>query len=179
MKDKMLRPLLVTAAVMLAACGSQSATSQSAPPTPQPAGMITEFPLPTGVTGSNGITAGPDGNLWFTGYAMNSTGQFTDSKIGRITPTAQKSEVKLATPSSAPGDIITGPDGNLWFTEYDVNRIGRIPPAGQITEFPLSTPSNNAGGITTGPDGNLWFTESALNRSTSQFTDSKIGRITP
>jgi virginiamycin B lyase len=30
-----------------------------------PAGDITEFPLPRPLTRSFGITAGPDGNLWF------------------------------------------------------------------------------------------------------------------
>jgi len=43
-----------------------------------PAGSITEFPVPTADSGPWAITAGPDGNLWFTEYDGN--------KIGRITP---------------------------------------------------------------------------------------------
>jgi streptogramin lyase len=38
---------------------------------------ITEFTIPTANSGPNGITAGPDGALWFTEAAAN--------KIGRIT----------------------------------------------------------------------------------------------
>ncbi len=39
------------------------------------AGTITEFPVPSGTP--EFITAGPDGNLWFT--------EFNGDKIGRIT----------------------------------------------------------------------------------------------
>ena len=38
---------------------------------------ITEFPVPTAGGGALDITAGPDGNLWFT--------EGTGNKIGRIT----------------------------------------------------------------------------------------------
>lgn len=33
---------------------------------PASAQTITEFPLPSAGSNPNGITAGPDGNLWFT-----------------------------------------------------------------------------------------------------------------
>lgn len=42
------------------------------------AGAITEFPIPTANSIPKGITAGPDGNLWFT--------EDSADKIGRITP---------------------------------------------------------------------------------------------
>jgi streptogramin lyase len=41
------------------------------------AGTITEFPIPTISSFPTGITAGPDGNLWFTESSVG--------KIGRIT----------------------------------------------------------------------------------------------
>jgi hypothetical protein len=41
------------------------------------AATITEFPLPTPNSGPSGITAGPDGALWFS--------EETGNKIGRIT----------------------------------------------------------------------------------------------
>lgn len=41
-----------------------------------PSGTVTEFPLPSGHSGPNGITVGPDGTLWFTQDSGN---------IGRIT----------------------------------------------------------------------------------------------
>jgi hypothetical protein len=46
--------------------------------TPSRPGTITSFPVPTAASNPEGITAGPDGNLWFTEYNAN--------KIGRITP---------------------------------------------------------------------------------------------
>src|ERR1700733_9521956 len=44
---------------------------------PIEAGVFTEFPVPTSESGPGGITAGPDGNLWFT--------EFQASKVARIT----------------------------------------------------------------------------------------------
>jgi len=43
------------------------------------AGTITEFPIPTasGVFDPIGITAGPDGNLWFTLEFGNAIGRIT------------------------------------------------------------------------------------------------------
>src|SRR6516164_1677835 len=76
-----------------------------------------EFQLPAG-SEPDGITAGPDGNLWFTEYSGN--------KIGRITPAGMFAQFPLPTPDSQPSRIAAGPDGNLWFTEQYGNKIGRI-----------------------------------------------------
>ncbi|MGZ3644267.1 MAG: virginiamycin B lyase family protein [Ktedonobacteraceae bacterium] len=125
-------------------------------------GIITEFPVPTSNSLPQGITLGPDGNLWFTEYSGN--------KIGRITPTGTITEYPIPTANSSLTSITSGPDGNLWFTEYYPGKIGRITPIGTITEYSL--PANSlVESITSGPDGNLWFTES--------YQPSQIGRITP
>jgi streptogramin lyase len=132
---------------------------------------ITEFPIPTASSVPIGITAGPDGNVWFT--------ESQASKIGRITPAGSVTEFSLPPPlpqndasTRGPGDITLGPDGNLWFTEgfgpYD--SIGMITPAGQVSEFVIPTLNSDPQSITTGPDGNLWFTERGGN---------KIGEINP
>ncbi len=134
----------------------------TAPPAPAAPPTITEFLVPTAGSRPNGITAGPDGNLWFTDGGFN--------QIGRITPTGTITEFVLPTGGSAPVGITAGPDGNLWFAENGGNKIGRITPAGGITEFPIPTASAQPFGITTGLDGNLWFTERSVNQ---------IGRITP
>jgi streptogramin lyase len=130
------------------------------------AAFITVFPIPTANGDPQGITAGPDGNLWFTETAAN--------QIGRITPEGDVTEFPLPTPSvgGGPLEITAGPDGNLWFTrstQVGSNTIDRITTAGAITEFALP-PGRRPSGITAGPDGNLWFTESG---------GGKIGRITP
>ncbi len=126
------------------------------------AATITEFSLPTASRGPAGITAGPDGALWYT--------EGDGNRIGRITTAGVITEFPLPAPNSGPFDITAGPDGALWFTEFDGNRIGRITTAGTITEFPLPTPDSHPIGITVGPDGALWFTERYGN---------KIGRIVP
>src|SRR3989442_14538742 len=78
---------------------------------------FTEFPLPAG-SAPLGITAGPDGNLWFTEPAAN--------KIGRITPAGAGTQFPIPTDSSGPGAITAGPDGKLWVTDVTTNQIGRI-----------------------------------------------------
>ena len=125
--------------------------------------VVTEFPVITSNSQPSGITAGPDGNLWFTEAAAGT--------IGRITPAGFVTEFPVLTAGSQPQSITTGPDGRLWFTEFLGNRIGRMSSTGfVVVEFPVLTPASGPAGITVGPDGNLWFTE---------FSANKIGRITP
>jgi len=111
------------------------------------------------------ITAGPDGNLWFTDFGTNT--------IGRITLAGEITQFPLSTMS--PGGIVPGPDGNLWFVESEGSGmsgqgIGHIAPDGTITERPLPEPGSEPFDIATGPDGNLWFTDNGRN---------EIGRISP
>jgi streptogramin lyase len=106
-----------------------------------------------------GITAGSDGNIWFTEINVN--------RIGRITPSGVVTEFGTGiSGGAAPYGITRGPDGNLWFTEFGTDRIGRITPTGEVTEYQLAIGSSPLG-IVAGSDGNLWYT--AYN---------KVGRIT-
>src|SRR5438128_83039 len=82
-------------------------------------GTVTEFPIPTRGTPFD-ITAGPDGNLWFTDGA---------GEIGRITPGG--GITLFPTPDGAWG-ITAGPDSNLWFADPGGNKIGRITTGGAI-----------------------------------------------
>jgi virginiamycin B lyase len=65
-----------------------------------------------------GITAGPDGNLWFTLRLGNT--------IGRITPAGVSTEFAIPTANSRSEGITAGPDGNVWFAETLASKIGRI-----------------------------------------------------
>ena len=121
------------------------------------AGAVTEFTA--GITPNRfpqGITLGPDDNLWFT--------ESNPSKIGRITPSGQITQFPLSDHSSAPSGITAGPDGNLWFTESRARKIARIAP-GQIgidvkqagtrvkrsrARFRLACAGSSAAGICTG-----------------------------
>ena len=74
-------------------------------------GTLPEFPVPTASSDPDGITAGPDGALWFTETAAN--------KIGRMTTDGTFTEIAIPTAKSFPQGITTGPDGALWFTEVN------------------------------------------------------------
>src|SRR5438874_555681 len=76
------------------------------------------FPIPSPSSNPTGITAGPDGNLWFTEIGAN--------KVGRITTAGVITEFPLPARHSGPTGIAAGPDGALWFTEFYGNKIGRI-----------------------------------------------------
>jgi streptogramin lyase len=125
--------------------------------------VVTEFR--NFYTGVESVTAGPDGNVWFT----------TDSGIARITADGIVAEVRLSPPAFTHG-ITKGPDGNLWFTVPGIlyqgrGRIGRMSPLGGLSQFDVVTvKEQELWGITAGPDGNVWFTD---------LGGSKIGRITP
>jgi streptogramin lyase len=145
---------------------------------------VTTFPIPlVGIIEPQGITTGPDGNLWFAETAAN--------KIGRMTPSGALTQFSLPaipagsqpdTGSGPPGPvaITVGPDGALWFVGVP-GEIGRITTAGLVTEFPVpdvppppgsppGTPATPATftSITAGPDGALWF----------MGVPGEIGRIT-
>jgi len=111
---------------------------------------VTEFTVPTQGGEPFGITAGPDGNIWFT--------EERGDKIGMINPATDAiSEFAVPTPNALPTRIAVGPDGNLWFTEMGAKQIGMINPATDaISEFPVPF---EPFAITAGPDGNLWFTD--------------------
>ncbi|MGY2897014.1 virginiamycin B lyase family protein [Deinococcus sp. UYEF24] len=137
--------------------------------------VFSDYSVPTDNSALAGITAGPDGNLWFVENGSD--------QIGRITTTGVvKNEYSVPITGSSSGllNIVTGPDNALWFTENNANRIGRITVAGAVTEF--TTPAA-AGiyttGITVGPDSQLWFTErTGINRvsTAGKFdTDIKTG----
>ena len=148
-----LGPILASV-IAFGSAGAASAGPLAPPP-------IVEFAVPTASSAPIAITAGPDGNLWFTEEAGN--------KIGRISPSGAISEFPLAV-GAMPGGIVAGPDGNLWFTERGANKIGRISPTGDLVEFSIPTAACNPLRIARGGDGNLWFTEEQAN---------KIGRIAP
>jgi virginiamycin B lyase len=70
---------------------------------------------------SSGITAGPDGNIWFC--------DLTGNNIWRVDLTFHTlTRFPVPTPDAFPEDITTGSDGNLWFTELTAGKIGRITP---------------------------------------------------
>jgi virginiamycin B lyase len=151
---------LTTAALLCGVATSAEAVDRMVIGRSTTAGVITDYVVPTpGFAPRSGLTAGPDGALWFT--------DFNGNKIGRITTAGVITEYPVP---FSPGSIATGPDGALWFTGYYANRIGRITTAGAVTEYVLPNANSGPGAITAGPDGNLWFIELSA--------PARIGRIT-
>jgi deazaflavin-dependent oxidoreductase (nitroreductase family) len=95
-----------------------------------------------------GITAGPDGALWFV--------EIGAGQVGRITTGGEVTEFPLPDRTARPHAIAGSPDGACWFTEWGGNRVGRITPDGRITEYDLPTPSSEPHGLAVGPDGAVW-----------------------
>jgi streptogramin lyase len=164
------RPLPIGPAVIalafLVAPGGTSRV-EAAPPNP-----ITEFALTPGSLPID-ITAGPDGNLWFT--------EFGTGGIGRITTAGVVSEFAAVLDGGfrvKPVSISRGADDNLWFT-YDLplaadpvvpgvaamNRFGSV-----LRHYDFPLPYHNAKGIASGLDGSLWIavaTPSAILKMTT------------
>src|SRR5207244_2399182 len=76
-------------------------------------GVVTEFPVPIKSGFLATITAGADGNLYFSESEQIPNGVPSGAGIGRIT--TQGVVTEFAVPSS--GGIAAGPDGNIWVTQ--------------------------------------------------------------
>ena len=154
-------PALVAIGIAVAAPGAAQAAA------------ITDFS--NGLSSTPGaITAGPDGNLWFT----------EAHAIGRITTSGTITEYGTAhglSPGSMVfGDITAGSDGNLWFSDDGTPKaIGRITPSGTITEYGTAH-GLNAGSVpenlVLGSDGNVWFIDNGIPKAIGEITPS--GAIT-
>ena len=126
-------PLLsvsLVAGVSLEAGGAGVAEAASA----SGAGRVTIY---AGLSAPAGITAGPDGNLWFTNNGNNT--------IGRITTTGTVT-IYHRTSIDLPSEITEGPDGAVWFTNRG-DGIGRITTA-VTPEISGVTPASGAAGTT-------------------------------
>ena len=113
----------------------------------------------TGISGPAGITAGPDGALWFTNVGNNS--------IGRIT-TAGKITDYTGPGIADPQRIVVGPDGRCGSPTSVTSRLGGSPPLGWSPTTQASASTHHSGSRS-GSDGALWFT--------NEYNHS-IGRIT-
>ena len=117
-----------------------------------PAGVVTEFPYPSGINQYGGVTTGSDGNVWFAQSAQNA--------IGRINPTTGAIKMFDIAVSCTPAAVVLAKDNNVWFFCLTSSpTLGKITPSGHITTF-------NIGGTfganeteqfcARGPDGEPW-----------------------
>ena len=76
-----------------------------------PDGKVTDFPVPTPISGDNpslAIIPGPNNTLWFTEPYRD--------KIGEITTSGVITEFNIPSAVATPTSITLGPDGAFWFT---------------------------------------------------------------
>jgi len=128
---------------------------------PPPAIRFDEFEIPS-PSQPGWITAGPDGQIWFT---HQSTAPSAISKL--TTQGTQFVQYATSITNTGPRGIAPGPDGNVWYSKQ--GGIGRMQPNGTMNEYAVPNGGDSAG-IALGPDGNLWFT---------QQLDNRISRVTP
>lgn len=100
-------------------------------------------------TYAGSLTAGPDGNVWFSAEKIQGEG---GPVVGKVTLTGEVTEYGV--PDGA-GSIVAGTDGNLWFSES--KGIARITPGGEVTSFPIAGQTGSLRALTAGPGGNVWF----------------------
>jgi virginiamycin B lyase len=153
-----------------------------------PTGTITLFPLPGNAVGGDGadyLTAGSDGNIWYTRPHDNRIGRMTTSgqvtefdgftNLGQISDPANQSDRSPYLRSR----LFSGPDGNVWFIEPAVRKYGKVDMSGNVTEFDMPTGSyQDLGEIFTGPDGAVWGVLGSLNGPALVRISSSTGELT-
>jgi streptogramin lyase len=123
---------------------------------------VTEFALPNATSYPRDITAGPDGNLWFTEQG--------GLRIGRITTGGFiNASTEYTGFTGVPLGIAPGPDGNVWFSTQS-DKVAQITPAGTITEYDVDTAGCVPLVMALGPDDALWY---------SCYGKSMLGRTDP
>jgi sugar lactone lactonase YvrE len=111
------------------------------------------------------LTAGADGNMWFTDKAMGA--------IGKVTPSGTITEFPTGKAASMPTESTLGADGNVWFSDPGVPAVGRVTPQGNVKEFTQGLDANaDPDPMTVGPDGNVRFID-------QNAADRAVGRVTP
>ena len=129
-------------------------------------GEVQEYPVPEQEpAGVHSAVPMPDGNVWFTEFALNKIGKF-DPNTRRMTMYADDTVDLPGGERADKHTIRMDHDGNLWTSGSPLSKFD--PKTGKFTHF-MEVPSSY--GITVAKDGNIWFC--VLRR------DGKIGRVDP
>ena len=120
-------------ASLVCACSTSITSGSSPTPTSTQGirGIFHEYALRPSQFVPITITAGPDGNLWFTENMQN--GSVQAGKIERITTAGKISDFPLPTSGNGPTSITFGTDHTLWFIEVEVaDPYGKNAKIGQL-----------------------------------------------
>ncbi|MFL6588887.1 MAG: SBBP repeat-containing protein, partial [Chthoniobacterales bacterium] len=132
--------------------------------------LVNFFGVGTGFGHFATLTAGPDGNLYFT------TDNDVQPVIGRFNPTTGQTTLLNNHSGFGAQGITAGPDGNIYFVVSANNSIGRLElGTGTVRQFGLPSCNAEPRDIVAGPDGNLYFTEA----NTDKIGRYKLNPLTP
>ena len=155
--------LAALAAISASACKYSTTAAPLPGPSPAPtfgAGVVTEEQVPTPNATPFGITAGPDGNVWFT--------ELNGDRVGRVAlstfPTAGSiTECGTLAASAQPADITSAPgSAKVWFDEFSADKIASVNTSTcAYTEYQIPTGGAQPSGLVADQSGVLWFAESA------------------
>lgn len=148
-------------------------------------------PPPAGSAGTRlpqGLTVGPDRNLWFTEQFANRIGRMTTagdfafqagtratditvgpdralwvteapgSTIARYELSGARRAFAVGTGNGFLRDLQIGHDDRLWFTGGSERAVGAMTTGGDVTWFRLPLGTTSPSGLTAGADGAMWFT---------------------
>lgn len=121
---------------------------------------------------SNGITLGPDGNIWI---GLAEVPRDLHQAIMRVTPNGHRKLYYLHAKALGRLSFAPGPDGAIWFVGAK-NAVGRLTPSGKVRYFKVRD-GDKLTAITQGPDGAMWATGSWLHEHLTG--DGFAIRITP
>ncbi len=163
----------VLMSLLMGGFGAASASSHHALKNSCSTGCVKEYRLPPADDGPFGVTAGPDGRVWFS----------HGSTIGSITASRRVRIYSLPTTGPSVGWLtLDRKRHGVWFAERATNKIGFIKPNNSVNEYTIPSmggancPANPAGGTSSVPHGivlkgrYVWFTEQC---------GDKIGRLGP
>lgn len=153
-----LAPKLLTVAIVLAAALVWVPAAGAAPT------VSGKFNLGTELETNNKITAGPDGNMWFT---------LQGKKVGKISPAGIVQEFELKGIEGAIG-IAAGPEGRIWVVaEGKAASFVPANPTGTEEDF-ASLKIKAQPNIVLGPEGKFWV---ASENAVAKFPPANFNAI--
>jgi hypothetical protein len=152
-------PKLLIASIALLAAASLWVPAAGAVPA-----LLQKFELGTELDTNNKITAGPDGNMWFT---------LPGKKVGSITPAGLVQEFELEGIEGAIG-IAAGPEGRIWIVANgEAASFLPADPPGTEEDFE-SAKIQAEPQIVLGPEGLFWV---ASNNKVAKFAPKNFNGI--
>ena len=128
-----------------------------------PAGVVTEFTVPTANAQPQMIIGASDGNLWFTEFSTTPAPGTARSR--RSPPPGRSPSTRTLFAPPPPDDplgLVDRGDGNIWYVANGSSRVGfQWINAGTAGETSVPTANSGPFGIAAAPDNNLYYTESA------------------